>query len=123
MSFKQTSQPENGPEQPYELETLIERVVERTVARLEGALESPFISSRQCAGLLGVTPEHLCAMRARGEGPRWSGDGRWTRYERVAVLKWLGKLPRRMLEEQTDSASAAQKEARQPGPPAAGQEK
>ena len=33
-------------------------------------------------------------MRARGEGPPWSGAGKWTRYERRAVLTWLANLPR-----------------------------
>jgi|SRR5689334_23468913 len=94
MSLRQFFQSENATEQPLNLEALIERVVERTLARLGNPPESPFISSKQCARLLGVTPEHLCAMRARGEGPPWSGDGRWTRYERAAVLKWLADLPR-----------------------------
>ena len=33
-------------------------------------------------------------MRSRGEGPPWSGAGKWTRYERRAVLAWLASLPR-----------------------------
>ena len=41
-----------------------------------------------------VTPEHLCAMRARGERPPWSGAGKWTRYERRTVLIRLADLPR-----------------------------
>jgi hypothetical protein len=33
-------------------------------------------------------------MRSRGDGPPWSGDGRWIRYERSAALRWLSALPR-----------------------------
>ena len=77
-----------------ELESLVERIVETAIARIQDAALKPFITSRECAELIGVTPEHLCAMRARGEGPRWSGTGKWTRYERRAVLIWLADLPR-----------------------------
>jgi hypothetical protein len=34
-------------------------------------------------------------MRSRGEGPRWSGHGKWTRYLRTDVLRWLSSLPTR----------------------------
>lgn len=57
-------------------------------------LNSPFIRTSECAQLLDVTPEHLCAMRARGEGPAWSGEGKWVRYERIVVIEWLRNLPR-----------------------------
>jgi hypothetical protein len=81
------------------LESLIERVVEATVARITATTpRNPFIPSKECARLIEVTPEHLCAMRARGEGPLWSGDGKWIRYERRAVLEWLANLPRRKVE-------------------------
>jgi len=83
-----------------ELESLVERVVEATMARINGATLKPFLNSRECAELLGVTPEHLCAMRARGEGPSWSGAGKWVRYERTTALTWLANLP------QQPSASA-----------------
>jgi hypothetical protein len=33
-------------------------------------------------------------MRARGEGPPWSGDGKWIRYRRSEVLDWIASLPR-----------------------------
>jgi hypothetical protein len=87
---------ELGPaQQASQLESLIERVVEATVARIEAtALRKPFINSKECAQLIGVTPEHLSAMRTRGEGPLWSGEGKWIRYERRAVLDWLANLPR-----------------------------
>ena len=77
-----------------ELESLIDRLVEQTVARIGHQVLKPFINSKECAELVGVTPEHLCAMRARGEGPPWSGAGKWTRYERGTVLAWLANLPR-----------------------------
>src|SRR5215831_14051816 len=79
---------------PAEFERLVERIVETTIARIEGSAPKPFITCKECADLIGVTPEHLCAMRARGEGPPWSGAGKWTRYERRAVLIWLAGLPR-----------------------------
>src|SRR5262245_2840734 len=83
-----------------ELDSLIERVVELTIARVNGAACKPFLNSRECADLISCTPEHLCAMRARGEGPPWSGAGKWVRYDRHAVLSWIANLP------QQPSASA-----------------
>jgi hypothetical protein len=83
-----------------ELESLAERLVERTIARVGHSALKPFINSKECAELLGVTPQHLCAMRARGEGPPWSGSGKWVRYQRAAALAWLANLPR----ERTPSA-------------------
>jgi len=77
-----------------ELESLVDCLVEQTVARIAHSALKPFINSKECAELLGVTPEHLCAMRARGEGPPWSGAGKWTRYERSVALAWLASLPR-----------------------------
>jgi hypothetical protein len=86
--------PQQADNPHYELETLIKRVVEETIAKLARAKEPPFIKSTPCAELLGVSPEHLCAMRARGEGPPWSGDGKWIRYRRSDVLDWIANLPR-----------------------------
>jgi hypothetical protein len=77
-----------------ELETLIQRIVKQTLAQLDRDEAVPFINSKMCAELLGVSSEHLCAMRARGEGPPWSGDGKWIRYRRSAVLDWIASLPR-----------------------------
>jgi len=86
---------ETGPVRSNaELERLVDRLVDQTVARIGHSAIKPFINSKECAELLGVTPEHLCAMRARSEGPPWSGAGKWTRYERSAVLAWLTNLPR-----------------------------
>ncbi|MBR1236537.1 helix-turn-helix domain-containing protein [Bradyrhizobium sp. AUGA SZCCT0182] len=76
-----------------QFEALIERIVELTVTKV-GAFESnPFINSKACAELLGVSSEHLCAMRARGQGPPWSGEGKWIRYRRSEVVRWLDQLP------------------------------
>jgi len=77
-----------------ELEYLVDRIVTSAIARIECGALKPFITSKECARLIGVTPEYLCAMRARGEGPPWSGAGKWTRYERRAVVTWLADLPR-----------------------------
>lgn len=77
-----------------EFERLVESIVASAIARIEGGALKPFITSKECAELIGVTPECLCSMRARGEGPPWSGAGKWTRYERRAVLTWLANLPR-----------------------------
>ena len=76
-----------------EFESLVERIVELTIARINGPVLKPFLTSRECAELIGVTSVHLCAMRARGEGPPWSGAGKWVRYDRQAVLTWLANLP------------------------------
>ena len=77
-----------------ELEYLVDRIVESAIARVERDALKPFITSKECAQLIGITPEKLCAMRAHGDGPPWSGAGKWTRYERRAVLTWLANLPR-----------------------------
>ena len=99
MSVEQEVGLSDAVQQTSRLESLIERVVEATVVRIEAiGTHKPFITSRECARLIGVTPEHLCAMRARGEGPPWSGEGKWIRYERRAVLAWLANLPRKTTE-------------------------
>jgi helix-turn-helix protein len=78
----------------HELDDLIERIVQKTLAQVGYADQSnPFINSKACADLTGVSPEHLCAMRARGEGPPWSGEGKWIRYRRSDVVSWLAQLP------------------------------
>jgi hypothetical protein len=77
-----------------ELDDLIERIVQKTLAQVGYAdPSSPFINSKACADLIGVSPEHLCAMRARGQGPPWSGEGKWIRYRRSDVISWLAQLP------------------------------
>jgi hypothetical protein len=93
MSVEQSSKPFSAALLPAELEILIERVVERTLGRLATIAQHPFISSKECARVIGVTPEHLSAMRARGDGPPWSGRGKWIRYNRGDVLAWLASLP------------------------------
>jgi len=77
-----------------EFKQLVEQIVDTALARRSSDSSlSEYIGSKRCAELLGITPEYLCAMRARGEGPPWSGNGRWVRYERNAVLQWLARLP------------------------------
>lgn len=93
MSLEKQTGPNPVPSN-VDLESLVDRLVDQAVARIGHSARNPFINSKECAELLGVTPEHLCAMRARGDGPAWSGTGKWTRYERRAVLAWLTQLPR-----------------------------
>jgi hypothetical protein len=79
---------------PLELDDLIERIVQKTLAQVGYAAHSnPFVNSKACAELIGVSPEHLCAMRARCQGPPWSGEGKWIRYRRSDVVSWLAQLP------------------------------
>jgi hypothetical protein len=96
-----------------ELESLIERVVASAVARIECGTLKPFITCKECADLIGVTPEHLCSMRTRGEGPPWSGAGKWTRYERHAVLTWIANLPKN---EKSLARAPADQPAQEPNP-------
>src|SRR5690242_4601219 len=77
-----------------ELERLVDSIVVSAIARIETGALKPFLTSKECAQLIGITPEKLCATRAHGDGPPWSGAGKWTRYERRAVLTWLANLPR-----------------------------
>jgi hypothetical protein len=85
--------PPQADKQSSELEALIQRVIQRTLAQLGPFEATPFVNSKACAELIGVSPEHLCAMRARGQGPPWSGDGKWIRYERRTVVEWIRNLP------------------------------
>jgi hypothetical protein len=101
MSIKNLSPEPNAPNPPLnasvsaDLEALVERVVHLTMTELGFTpAHSLFVRSSECAQILGVTPEHLCAMRGRGEGPSWSGTGRWVRYRRSDVLNWLATRPR-----------------------------
>jgi hypothetical protein len=104
MSIPDTSLP--PPAFDSEQVEVLARKIAQTVANQlgAGALNQPFIRSSECAQLLRVTPEHLCGMRARGQGPPWSGEGKWVRYERRAVLDWLRNLPRH------PSSAAAEKQ-------------
>ncbi len=86
--------PHQAGDSRSELEALIQRVVEQTLAQIDRVEAAPFINSATCAELIGVSPEHLCAMRARREGPPWSGQGKWIRYLRSDVLAWIAGLPR-----------------------------
>jgi len=83
-----------GVQSNAELEYLVDRIVASAIARIESGALKPFLTSKECALVLGITPEKLCSMRTHGEGPPWSGAGKWTRYERRAVLTWIADLPR-----------------------------
>lgn len=77
------------------VEALARTIAKAVADQLGGeAVLSSFIRSTECAQILGITPEHLCAMRARKDGPPWCGEGKWVRYERAAVHDWLRNLPR-----------------------------
>lgn len=104
MSSENDRQYEQATSNP-ELQKLIDGVVEQVIKRIGGVALKPYLPSKQCAQLIDVTPEHLCAMRARGEGPPWSGYGKWTRYERRAVLTWIAALPKEK-ETVTDACAA-----------------
>ena len=93
MSNDRTSLPLVADQSFSKLEVLIQRIVQRTLAHIDHLEQNLFINSKSCAELIGISPEHLCAMRARGEGPPWSGTGKWVRYRRTDTLSWLAQLP------------------------------
>ena len=77
-----------------DVEEIVEKLADRVIAKLDVvAHPRPYLTSVECADLIGITPQHLCSMRAHKEGPPWSGNGRWIRFERNAVLNWLAALP------------------------------
>jgi len=86
--------PPLSPSDEKQLEALAHIIAKAIADRVVAdAVSTPFIRSSQCARLLGVTPQHLCGMRARGQGPPWSGEGKWVRYERQVVVEWIRNLP------------------------------
>ena len=116
MSLEQTVNALRELQQSADLEALIERVVKITMARIEVSEPyKPFLTSRECARLIAVTPEHLCAMRNRGQGPPWSGEGKWIRYERCLVLRWLSNLPRQSAYHEEERAGCGANEASERG--------
>jgi len=95
MSILDSSPPPFAIPSDEEVEAFVRKIAQAVADQLGAdALNSPFIRSTECAQILGITPEHLCAMRARREGPPWCGEGKWVRYERTAVHEWLRNLPR-----------------------------
>lgn len=88
------------------LDSFIVQIVRTTLELEQASAVTPFIRSTECARLLDVTPEHLCAMRARGDGPPWSGAGKWVRYERAAVLEWVRNLPRECAPDDSEPTKA-----------------
>jgi hypothetical protein len=97
MSIANTIPPLPPLDSERQVETFAREIAQAVADQLRASpLNSPFIRSNECAQLLGVTPQHLCGMRARGQGPPWSGDGKWVRYERAAVIEWIRNLPRQL---------------------------
>jgi len=47
------------------------------------------LSTAQTAQLLNVTMHQLAQWRYEGRGPAFVRDGRWIRYRRSAVERWL----------------------------------
>ena len=47
------------------------------------------VSRSQAAEFLGVTPQALSQMDARGEGPTYARIGRSIRYRREDLLDWI----------------------------------
>ena len=110
MSEVATNQPPTVWTEQHD--ALVERAVQLTITKL-GLARPPqeFISSKDCARLLGVTAVHLAAMRARDEGPPWSGQKRWIRYERSIVLAWIANQPRKW-----DASPRGEQESTSNGP-------
>ncbi|WP_161851545.1 helix-turn-helix domain-containing protein [Bradyrhizobium sp. CCBAU 051011] len=95
MSILDPSPPPFAIPSDEQVEAFVRKIAQAVADQLGAdTLNSPFIRSTECAQILGITPEHLCAMRARKEGPPWCGEGKWVRYERAAVHEWLRNLPR-----------------------------
>lgn len=90
-----------------EFKQLFDETLSAAISRAVAVDTPEFIGSKACAALLNITPEHLCAMRARGEGPPWSGEGKWVRYQRDLALKWLSGLPRRDIVPETSEGDVA----------------
>jgi hypothetical protein len=85
-----------------EFKQLVNEIVSDALARAPvDDASAAFIGSKACAALLDITPEHLCAMRGRGEGPPWSGGGKWVRYRRDQVIAWLTQLPQKAVAART----------------------
>ncbi|MDE5454869.1 hypothetical protein GWE18_18865 [Bradyrhizobium sp. CSA112] len=99
---------EASPASPADFKVLIKLTVRETLQQLDVAGDaSTFINSKDCAAMLGISPEHLSAMRARNQGPAWSGYAKWIRYRRSDVIGWLTNLPK---ETRNDSRASSKGE-------------
>ncbi|MCA6115468.1 hypothetical protein J6524_11250 [Bradyrhizobium sp. WSM 1738] len=108
MSKFKTSLPLPAFDGQEQVEALARTIAKAVVDQLGAdAVNSPFIRSSECAQILGVTPQHLCGMRARGQGPPWSGEGKWVRYERQVVVEWIRNLPTETSARHANETSAA----------------
>lgn len=56
--------------------------------------EPVLLTNQQAARLMRVSPKSLSEMRARGQGPKWSGRGKWVRYEPIEIVAWFRSLPK-----------------------------
>lgn len=72
----------------------IERTAERMAQKLAGVPAREYVDNREAARLMSITPDTLSLMRARGEGPPWSGSRKMVRYAVRDINKWLAALPR-----------------------------
>jgi predicted DNA-binding transcriptional regulator AlpA len=70
-----------------------EQMLLHTKKYIEGMTGKQFLNNREASKILGITAHALSNMRKRKEGPRWSGSGKWVRYQRSDVERWLRELP------------------------------
>ena len=74
---------------PEQLEALVERAVKRALDGRASAEPADYLTTRQCAELVGVHPRSIVRL-VRDEGLPVVRLGEKTlRYERAAVLAWL----------------------------------
>ena len=83
---------------PEQLEELCRQAATAAVAefvRLQAqgdALPAPeWLSTAQCAALVGMTKDALANLRSRGSGPPYTKIGKTVRYPVDGVRAWLSK--------------------------------
>jgi hypothetical protein len=66
------------------------------IAEAKAELCAPrvWFNNAQAADYLSIGPGTLSQMRSRGEGPKWTGSGKLTRYKRTDIDLYLANLPR-----------------------------
>jgi hypothetical protein len=74
-------------------QTMINHATATFKKNVDGWLGKPFLDNREASKVLGITAHALSNMRKRKQGPRWSGSGKWVRYERHEIERWLRELP------------------------------
>ena len=76
---------------PADLEVIVERAVRRALDGRASAEPADYLTTRQCAELVGVHPRSIVRL-VRDEGlPAVRLGGKTMRYERAAVLAWLAR--------------------------------